>query len=148
MMDCLDSPLSTESTALRTSSSTGITNHSLFPEHDIALYGDGQCSNPSPLSYDFHLHAVIVDENPYKIFVYMQPTAGDGKASCMSLSKVFILNDEPCFRWRIIGMACSKADGRYFVCTAQGVGFDRSITVVVPCEWGYAAGVAVAEAGT
>jgi hypothetical protein len=90
------------------------------------------------LSYDFHLHAVIVDENPYKIFVYMQPTAGDGKASYMSLSKIFILNDEPCFRWKIIGMDYCKTDEHYIVGTAQGIGFDTIIKVVIPCEWGYA----------
>ena len=132
----MDFPSSAESTTSQTSSSPKVANCPFPPKHNTLPHANSPCSNPSPLSYDFRLHTVTVSENPYKIFIYEQPTAEDERLSYMSLSKVFILNDEFCFRWKTIGVDYGETDGNYVVYTAQGMGFDTSIKVMVPRRWG------------
>jgi hypothetical protein len=78
---------------------------------------------------------VNANENPCRVLVYKQPTTNDGKVAYVMLSKTFILDEEPCFQWKLVGINYHETDAWHVVYIARGVGFDGCIDVVVPRRW-------------
>lgn len=113
--------------------SAEILDHSFPSSHTSHM--NTPCSYPSPNSYDLRLQAIVVKNDPYTIFVYQPPTTGNGTISSMSLSTTFLINDEPCFPWKVTGVDYKETDAQFMVYVAQGIWFDGYVKVKIPRVW-------------
>jgi hypothetical protein len=91
---------------------------------------------PPPLCQcALHLRASMIDERCLKILIYKQPTMGNGRDSQVSLSEMFVLNDEHHYTWTITGIDYSQTDAHYVTYIACGTNCHGNVSVVVPRKW-------------
>ena len=75
----------------------------------------------SSLYCNFHLWAVMLDENHHRILVYQEPTTMLGNPTPVSLSQTFVLNNNHRYIWKIVGVKHCDIDEHYITYVAHGV---------------------------
>ena len=114
-------------------SSSGHMNYPFLPEHHTPSGVDSECSDHPAHPYDFRLHAVTV--NPDKVLVCERPTTRNGEVSYITISKTFVLDGQPCFWWKVVGVNYRETDAEYIVYIAERIGLGTKIEVVLPRKW-------------